>query len=46
MSNFIEKLLNANPLNKIERMLTGRNEMAAEAEKKEGDNKKPPEDKK
>jgi len=34
MSNFIEKLLNANPLNKIERMLTGRNEMAAEAEKK------------
>ena len=34
MSNFIKKLLDAHPLNKIDRMLTGRNEMAAEAEKK------------
>ena len=34
MSNFIEKFLDANPVNKIERMLTGSNEMAAEAEKK------------
>ena len=34
MSNFIEKLLDSHPLNKIERMLTGRNEMATEAKKK------------
>jgi len=34
MSNFIEKLLDSHPLNKIERMLTGRNEMATEAKNK------------
>jgi len=34
MSNFIEKLLAAHPLNKIDRMLTGRNKMKTEAEKK------------
>jgi hypothetical protein len=34
MSNFIEKLLDAHPLNKIDRMLTGRNKMKTEAEKK------------